>query len=67
MLLAGGSVGFSCRVSCILENEYSTIQVKFASQRIHFRVAWMIETYRGKPICEAVFSLLLLHAAPRQR
>lgn len=47
MLLAGESVGFSCRVSFILENECTTIQVNFASQRIHFRVPWMIELYRG--------------------
>lgn len=56
MLLAGGSAGFSCHVSCVLENENTTIQVKFSSQRIHFRAARMIETYRGNPAAKQSFS-----------
>lgn len=47
LLLVGESVGLSFRVSCILENECITIQVNFASPRIHFRVAWMMELFRG--------------------
>lgn len=54
MLLAGGSVGFACHVSCVLENENTTIQGKFSSQRIH-RAARMIETYGGNPAVKQSF------------
>lgn len=47
-------MGFSCHVSCVLENENTTIQVKFSSQRIH-RAARMIETYRGNPAVKQSF------------
>lgn len=47
-------MGFSCHVSCVLENENTTIQGKFSSQRIH-RAARMIETYGGNPAVKQSF------------